>query len=73
MRTVNIDRDRGWHARRTHDEERAVRAGRCAGQDFAGGIRWPICCESDKEADGTSELGLVPPIRIERTTNGLGM
>ena len=27
----------------------------------------------DKEADGTSGLGLVPPIRIERTTNGLGM
>jgi hypothetical protein len=29
--------------------------------------------ESDKAADGTSELGLEPPIRIERTTNGLGM
>ena len=44
----------------------------CAGQDVVGRIRWPICCESDTEADGTSELGLVPPIRIERTTNGLG-
>ena len=44
----------------------------CAGQDVAGGIRWPIGRESDREADGTSELGLVPPIRIERTTNGLG-
>ena len=45
----------------------------CAGQDVVGRIRWPICCESDTEADGTSELGLVPPIRIERTTNGLGI
>ena len=44
----------------------------CAGRDYAEGIRWPIWRESDKAADGTSELGLVPPIRIERTTNGLG-
>jgi hypothetical protein len=45
----------------------------CAGRDYAEGIRWSIWRESDKEAGGTSELGLVPPIRIERTTNGLGM
>ena len=45
----------------------------CVGRDYAEGIRWSIWRESDKEADGTSELGLVPPIRIERTTNGLGM
>ena len=44
----------------------------CVGRDYAEGIRWSIWRESDKEADGTSELGLVPPIRIERTTNGLG-
>ena len=51
-----------------------VRYGRawCVGRDYAEGISWSIWRESDKEAGGTSELGLVPPIRIERTTNGLG-
>jgi hypothetical protein len=45
----------------------------CAGRDYAEGDSLVDMRESDKAADGTSELGLVPPIRIERTANGSGM
>ena len=43
------------------------------GTMFRGKTVGLISREGEEEADGTSELGLVPPIRIERTTNGLGM
>ena len=43
----------------------------CTGHDVAGGIVGRYDARAIKRP-GTSDLGLVPPIRIERTTNGLG-
>jgi hypothetical protein len=36
-------------------------------------MREDVPYEHREGADGTSDCYLVPPIRIERTTNGLGM
>jgi hypothetical protein len=38
MRTVSIDRDRGWPSWRTHDAEPAYKHAGCIGYDVAEGI-----------------------------------
>jgi hypothetical protein len=62
MRTVSIDRDRGWPSLRTHDAEPAYTHAWCIGHVVAGGIVGNMTRERSR---------LVPPIRIERTKKEL--